>query len=141
MERSYYALACLLPMLCCAAETKQPVAGAAPTGLPPAILRKVDELSAPWNKPDTPGYALAMIRDGIARDRGHDDRVLEQDGSSSLKVYGSIRTANLRARVTQRRSDQDAEDLRMMLWAVGKDKRASARALQCHSGSHPRAIN
>ncbi len=64
MERSYYALACLLPILCYAAEAKQPVAGVPPTGLSPATLRKVDELSAPWNKPDTPGYALAIIRNG-----------------------------------------------------------------------------
>ena len=63
MERSYYALACLLPILCYAVEAKQPVA-APPTGLSPATLRKVHELSVPWNKPDTPGYALAIIRNG-----------------------------------------------------------------------------
>ena len=44
----------------------------APRGNPASFERSIDELFARWNKPDSPGCALAVIKEGkIIYERGY----------------------------------------------------------------------
>ncbi len=67
---------CLSTGLHVLAQTPPPV----PATLPPAKIEQIDALFAQWNKPDSPGCALAVIKDGqIVYKRGYGMADLERN--------------------------------------------------------------